>query len=411
MFVGMLTAGKAVAQQNAGSSMTTLIKVGALSNTPVPAAPEDPLRPPATPRIWLYVAIGGIIAVACLFACSTIYVLWLWSSKRKAWRRSRLLPVPAPGLRVFSSEELARATNNLQEQLGGGSFGTVYKGELQRGRGQPAQLVAVKKLIGSNGYSERDFENEVRSIGQIHHCNLVPMVGYCNEGDHHRMLVFEYMPGGTLDKFIFGGGGRAGAASPTRPSASPRDSSCKPRIIHCDIKPDNILFDDVHVPRITDFGISKLLGDHMTQQAFKNTIAGTAPYIAPEWFRSTGKVGTMVDVYSFGVVLLEIICCKKAAGDQPANVQVAAAAAGGGLFSFPLRAWAEPLIRAAMAEHVLGEAASASTGGGTADDDDEEEQVPVDMESVLRFVAIWCLQMDPSEADDAQGGADGAPWR
>ncbi|KAJ1267245.1 hypothetical protein BS78_07G041900 [Paspalum vaginatum] len=416
MFVGMLTAGKAVTQQDA---MTTLIKVGASSNTSVPAAP-DPLRPPdpasTTRRIWLYVATGGI-AVACLFACSTIYVL-LWTSNeiRKALRRSLLLlPAPGPGLRVFSSEELTRATNNFQERLGRGSFGEVYLGDLLRiieqgehtgtdtgtVRQPPPQLVAVKKLNGWSEYSVKDFENEVRSIGKIHHCNLVPMVGYCNEGDH-RMLVFEYMPGGTLDKFIFCRARRrpcwsclADAAIGVARGLEYLHEGCKPRIIHCDIKPDNILFDDVHVPRITDFGISKLLGDQMTQQTFRNdTIAGTVPYIAPEWLHGTGKVGTMADVYSFGVVLLEIICCKRAAGEQPANVQQAAAASagGGGVFSFPLRAWAEPLIRAGRPEQlvVLGDA---STGGGT-DDDDEEEQV-VDMESVLRL-ANWCLQNDPS---------------
>ncbi|WVZ79391.1 hypothetical protein U9M48_026971 [Paspalum notatum var. saurae] len=78
------------------------------------------------------------------------------------------------------------------------SFGEVYKGTMMRSPQQLPQLIAVKKLIDSHEYSEQEFTNEVQYIGQIHHRNLVRMIGYCKEGKQHRMLVFEFMPGGSI---------------------------------------------------------------------------------------------------------------------------------------------------------------------------------------------------------------------
>ncbi|KAK1611015.1 hypothetical protein QYE76_034688 [Lolium multiflorum] len=214
-------------------------------------------------------------------------------------------------VRAFSWKELHKATNGFEKLLGKGSFGEVYEGKLKSP--QP-RLIAVKRLINSNEYSEREFINEVQSIGQIHHRNLVRMIGYCNEGKH-RMLVLEFMPGGSLRGFLF---------KPERPPWSWRaeaalgiargieylHNGCASPIIHCDIKPDNILLDDTNAPKITDFGISKFLGDQQVHTTVTN-IRGTRGYIAPEWFRSEARIDTKADVYSFGVVLLEMICCRK----------------------------------------------------------------------------------------------------
>lgn len=127
------------------------------------------------------------------------------------------------------------------------------------------------------------------------------------------MLVYEYLSNGTLASFLFGA---------IKPSWNLRTQiavgiarglcylheECCPQIIHCDIKPQNILLDDYYEARISDFGLSKLLG---IDQSFTNTnIRGTKGYVAPEWFK-TVPVSVKVDVYSFGVLLLEIICCRK----------------------------------------------------------------------------------------------------
>ncbi|XP_062230128.1 G-type lectin S-receptor-like serine/threonine-protein kinase LECRK4 [Phragmites australis] len=357
MEVEKLTDGK----QGSGTEMTALIKVAAISSSVAVQGPTSPRS------IWLYIIIG-ILAIS--FVASITYSLWQCYASKKAARR-RL----SVGLRTFTHKELYRATNGFKELLGKGGFGEVWKGEVSS---LHPPHVAVKKLIKLNEHNERDFENEVQSLGRIHHKNLVRMIGYCKEGVH-RMLVFEYMQGGTLADFIFRldrpcWSCLAEAAIGIAKGLEYLHEGCKSQIIHCDIKPENILFDDKHTPRITDFGIAKLLGDQKTQHTV-TTIAGTRPYVAPEWFDGGGKVDNKVDVYSFGVVLLEMICCKRAAGQQLDNVQ--------GHGTVPaLRAWAERLIRSGRAELLM----------------QGESEALVDMESVERFarVAIWCLQKDPS---------------
>ncbi|KAM3192673.1 hypothetical protein ACQJBY_069718 [Aegilops geniculata] len=276
-------------------------------------------------------------------------------------------------VRAFSWKELHKATNGFEKLLGKGSFGEVYQGELKSPR---RRLIAVKRLINSNEYSEREFTNEVQSIGQIHHRNLVRMIGYCKEGKH-RMLVLEYMPGGSLRGYLF---------KPERPPWSWRAQAalgiargieylhdgCVSPIMHCDIKPDNILLDDVHAPKITDFGISKLLGNQQVHTTVTN-IRGTRGYVAPEWFRSDARVDTKVDVYSFGVVLLEMICCRKC--QDPLVDQ-------GGDETVTLFGWAIQLVSSQRTELIL------------PDDDD----AAADLERVERFarVAFWCIEPNPS---------------
>ncbi|VAI78590.1 unnamed protein product [Triticum turgidum subsp. durum] len=251
-------------------------------------------------------------------------------------------------VRAFSWKELHKATNGFEKLLGKGSFGEVYQGELKSPR---RRLIAVKRLINSNDYSEREFTNEVQSIGQIHHRNLVRMIGYCKEGKH-RMLVLEYMPGGSLRGYLHDG--------------------CVSPIMHCDIKPDNILLDDTHAPKITDFGISKLLGNQQVHTTVTN-IRGTRGYIAPEWFRSDARIDTKVDVYSFGVVLLEMICCRKC--QDPLVDQ-------GGDETVTLFGWAIQLVSNQRTKLIL------------PDDDD----AAADLERVERFarVAFWCIEPNPS---------------
>ncbi|XP_066378550.1 G-type lectin S-receptor-like serine/threonine-protein kinase LECRK1 [Miscanthus floridulus] len=285
-------------------------------------------------------------------------------------------------VRAFSWKELYQATNGFEKLLGKGSFGEVYRGTM---RSPQPHAIAVKKLVASNEYGEQEFTNEVQSIGQIHHRNLVRMIGYCKEGKH-RMLVFEFMPGGSLRSFLFNPERRrppwrwrVEAAVAIARGLEYLHDGCSAPIIHCDIKPENILIDGHGVPRITDFGISKLLG---TQQVHTTVthVRGTRGYIAPEWLLGDGHVDTKADVYSFGVVLLEMICCRRCQEpvvvDPPRGVEDDE--------TVTLFGWAAQLVGERRTELML--------HGDDADVDSAE-----DMERVDWFVrvALWCIEPNP----------------
>ncbi|KAB5565147.1 hypothetical protein DKX38_005201 [Salix brachista] len=212
-------------------------------------------------------------------------------------------------LRYFSYKELAEATNDFKDELGRGGFGVVYKGTIQAGS---TKVVAVKKLDRVVQDGEKAFKTEVQVIGQTHHKNLARLLGFCDEGQN-RLLVYEFLSNGTLANFLFGS---------LRPSWKQRTQiafgiargllylheECGTQIIHCDIKPQNILLDDYYNARISDFGLAKLLA--MDQSKTQTAIRGTKGYLSPEWFRNK-PITVKVDVYSFGVILLEIICCRR----------------------------------------------------------------------------------------------------
>ncbi|KAM7497570.1 hypothetical protein LguiA_021984 [Lonicera macranthoides] len=211
---------------------------------------------------------------------------------------------------IFSYEELVQATNGFNVELGRGGFGIVYKGivDICGTRSN----VAIKKLDRVVQDAEKEFQAEVKVIAHTHHKNLVRLLGFCDEGEN-RLLVYEYMSNGTLASFLFG---------VTKPNWSLRTriafgiargllylhEECTTQIIHCDIKPQNILLDDYYNARISDFGLAKLL--MVDQSRIHTAIRGTKGYVAPEWFRNT-PVTVKVDIYSFGVMLLEIVLCRK----------------------------------------------------------------------------------------------------
>ncbi|XWS08206.1 hypothetical protein CRYUN_Cryun41cG0059900 [Craigia yunnanensis] len=214
-------------------------------------------------------------------------------------------------LRYFDYKELEEATDGFKDELGRGSFGIVYKGVIKTNSQDPIG-VAVKKLDRVVQDRDKEFRTEVSVIAQKHHKNLVKLLGYCDEGQY-RMLVYEYLSNGTLASFLFGvlkprWSQRTQIALGIAGGLFYLHEECSPQIIHCDIKPQNILLDDYYEARISDFGLSKLLG---ISQSYTNTaIRGTKGYVAPEWFK-TVPVTVKVDVYSFGVILLEIICCRR----------------------------------------------------------------------------------------------------
>ncbi|XP_071690313.1 G-type lectin S-receptor-like serine/threonine-protein kinase LECRK3 [Rutidosis leptorrhynchoides] len=206
----------------------------------------------------------------------------------------------------FRYKQLVNATNGFRDELGRGAFGVVYKGVIG------TNTVAVKKLDRMVQDGDKEFRTEVNAIGRTHHKNLVRLLGFCDDGNN-RLLVYEYMINGTLASFIFGDRRpgwttRCNIALGVAKGLSYLHEECSTQIIHCDIKPQNILLDEDYNGRISDFGLAKLL--LMNQSRTNTGIRGTKGYVAPEWFRNA-PITVKVDVYSFGVLLLEIISCRK----------------------------------------------------------------------------------------------------
>lgn len=212
------------------------------------------------------------------------------------------------GVIPFRYSDLHRATKNFSEQIGAGGFGSVFKGLLNG-----STAIAVKRLV-SYCQVEKQFRAEVSSIGVIHHTNLVKLIGFSCKGDE-RLLVYEYMSNGSLDTHLFRSNNSVTLNWSTRyqialgvaRGLAYLHESCRDCIIHCDIKPQNILLDDSFVPKIADFGMAKLLGRDFSR--VMTTARGTIGYLAPEWFSGVA-VTPKVDVYVYGMVLLEIISGK-----------------------------------------------------------------------------------------------------
>ncbi|XP_028767308.1 G-type lectin S-receptor-like serine/threonine-protein kinase SD2-5 [Neltuma alba] len=206
----------------------------------------------------------------------------------------------------FRYSTLSQATKNFSTKIGEGGFGSVYLGVLDDG----SQL-AVKKLEGL-GQGAKEFKAEVSSIGSIHHVHLVKLKGFCAEGPH-RLLVYEYMARGSLNKWIFRShenafllnwNTRFNIALGTARGLAYLHEECELKIIHCDIKPENVLLDENFTAKVSDFGLSKLMSRE--QSHVFTTLRGTRGYLAPEWITNYA-ISEKSDVYSYGMVLLEII--------------------------------------------------------------------------------------------------------
>ncbi|KAK3419360.1 hypothetical protein EUGRSUZ_H05095, partial [Eucalyptus grandis] len=203
-------------------------------------------------------------------------------------------------------------TGNFSEEIGRGVFGTVYKGTLMKNQ-HSSKAVAVKKIEKISSDGEREYLAEVKTLGKTRHRNLVRLLGYCHDGKN-RLLVYEYMSNGSLADVLFKAEHQAswevrmGIVQNVARGLLYLHEECEMQIIHCDIKPQNILIDDNMQAKISDFGLSKLLKPDQTNTI--TMIRGTRGYVAPEWHKQL-PVTVKVDTYSFGVMLLEIICGRR----------------------------------------------------------------------------------------------------
>ncbi|XP_050382622.1 LEAF RUST 10 DISEASE-RESISTANCE LOCUS RECEPTOR-LIKE PROTEIN KINASE-like 2.5 [Argentina anserina] len=215
----------------------------------------------------------------------------------------------------YSYQDVVKMTNSFEDQIGKGGYGTVYKGKLPDGL-----LVAVKVLNESKGDGE-EFINEVASIGRTSHVNVVTLTGFCYQRNK-RALIYEYMPNGSLDKFINNHGSlKSGCplewntlyeiAVGVARGLEYLHRGCNTRILHFDIKPQNILLDKDFCPKIADFGLAKLCKTRESIVSMLGT-RGTAGYIAPEVIsRNFGGVSHKSDVYSYGMLVLEMVGARR----------------------------------------------------------------------------------------------------
>ncbi|CAL5355299.1 unnamed protein product [Camellia sinensis] len=267
----------------------------------------------------------------------------------------------------FSYKDLQTATNNFSIKLGQGGFGSVYQGVLPDGT-----RLAVKKLEGI-GQGKKEFRAEVSIIGSIHHLHLVRIKGFCAEGTH-RLLAYEYMANGSLDKWIFrrneedfmlDWNTRFSIALGTAKGLAYLHEDCDAKIVHCDIKPENVLLDDHYHAKVSDFGLSKLMTRE--QSHVFTTLRGTRGYLAPEWITNYA-ISEKSDVYSYGMVLLEII---------------------GGRKSYDPTQTSEKSHYPSYAFKMMEEGKLRSILDSKLKIDEEDERVAIAIK-----VALWCIQDD-----------------
>ncbi|KAG2263632.1 hypothetical protein Bca52824_070711 [Brassica carinata] len=216
----------------------------------------------------------------------------------------------------FTADDVVECLSKTDNILGMGSTGTVYKAEMPNG-----EVIAVKKLWGKNkenGKIRRRKSGvlaEVDVLGHVRHRNIVRLLGCCSNREC-TMLLYEYMPNGSLDDLLHGGDKTANAAAEwtalyniaigVAQGICYLHHDCDPVIVHRDLKPSNILLDGDFEARVADFGVAKLI---QTDESM-SVVAGSYGYIAPE-YAYTLQVDKKSDIYSFGVILLEIITGKK----------------------------------------------------------------------------------------------------
>ncbi|KAH0753777.1 hypothetical protein KY290_024047 [Solanum tuberosum] len=273
---------------------------------------------------WFMVATGAVlftVGLLVLLFCFREKILWykclrFWESNAEDHQKVEefLKNYGSYGLNRYNYTDIKRITSHFRSKLGQGGFGNVYRGSLRNG-----SQVAVKILNKLKGSGE-DFINEVASISRTSHVNIVSLVGFCFEG-HKRALVYEFMPNGSLEKFIY-----EERSNSVRQLGWPilykitlgiargleyLHRGCNTRILHFDIKPHNILLDEDFCPKISDFGLAKLC---MQKESIVSMLGarGTIGYIAPEIVcRNLGGISHKSDVYSYGMMVLEMVGGRK----------------------------------------------------------------------------------------------------
>ncbi|PWA98021.1 Concanavalin A-like lectin/glucanase, subgroup [Artemisia annua] len=221
----------------------------------------------------------------------------------------------------FSLDEIRSATKDFSEAfvVGRGGFGKVYKGCF---KDTSSMVVAIKRLNSTSSQGAPEFRAEIEMLSKLRHCNLVSLIGYCNEGTE-MALVYEYMPHGTLGDHIHKAGSPLSWLKRLKiciGAARGLDylhtgTGTQHGIVHRDVKSSNILLDENFAAKISDFGLAKVTPTNQTHTYVSTGVKGTFGYMDPCYFYS-GKLTRKSDVYAFGVVLLEVMCGRPAVDES-----------------------------------------------------------------------------------------------
>ncbi|KAL5557518.1 hypothetical protein UlMin_039754 [Ulmus minor] len=276
--------------------------------------------------LWAGISVG----VLTVLVVSSLYYLFksklLPALKRRRQRR-QLPPMKAKGmyknervvLKRFQLEDLVKATKNFSQDclLGSGAFGNVYKGTFD-----VEGTLAIKRPHAESYQSLEEFRNEVSLLSKVRHRNLVGLVGYCEEPAGKRgskILVYEYVPNGSLLEYITGKKGtnlswrqRVNIAIGAAKGIAHLHEGINPSIIHRDIKPSNMLIGDGFEAKVSDFGLVRS-GPTEDQSHVSSQVKGTPGYLDPAYC-SSFHVTPFSDVYSFGVILLQLVTARPAIG-------------------------------------------------------------------------------------------------
>ncbi|XP_059631085.1 putative receptor protein kinase ZmPK1 [Cornus florida] len=258
--------------------------------------------------LWFACGCGGVEIIGFLFV---LYVLYKNSEGSNAIEKGYLHITI--GFKRFTYAELKKASLNFSVEIGRGGSGVVYKGILSDNR-----VAAIKRLSEAN-QGEVEFLAEVSTIGRLNHMNLTETWGYCAEGKH-RLLVYEYMEHGSLAENLTSNSldwkKRFEIALGIAKGLAYLHEECLEWVLHCDVKPQNILLGSNYQPKVADFGLSKLLNRGGIDNSYFSRIRGTRGYMAPEWVFNL-PITSKVDVYSYGIVMLEMITGRSPAGVHP----------------------------------------------------------------------------------------------
>nr|VDD22120.1 unnamed protein product [Brassica oleracea] len=312
------------------------------------------------------------ILVAGVLVLLVILIPILRKRKASHDNRKQNLKTLIP-LKHYSYAQVKRITNSFAEVVGEGGFGTVYRGSLSDG-----SMVAVKVLKDSKCNGE-DFVNEVVSISRTSHVNIVSLLGFCSEGSK-RAIVYELLENGSLDRFISTNNSMGmdwmamhGIALGVARGLEYLHYGCKTRIVHFDIKPQNVLLDEDLCPKVSDFGLAKLCKKKESTMSLLD-MRGTIGYIAPEMIsRVYGSVSHKSDVYSYGMLVLEMIGARNKTSAENYASDTSS-------MYFP--EWIYKDLEKGDDGRLVGNGIS----------NDEEE-----IAKKMTLVGLWCIQSSPSD--------------
>jgi hypothetical protein len=277
----------------------------------LPKVPKQ-AAPPASLSTVIEITASSCVATLVMIAAAIVLAFWV---RRRAALAEMLEDWELDHPQRLPYKELYAATKGFEasELLGAGGFGQVYKGVLRRS----GDVVAIKRISSSGTQGMREFVAEVASLGRMRHRNLVELRGWCKRGQD-LLLVYEFMPNGSLDEHLFG---RGGAVMPPKPLLTWGQrvgilrgvasglvylhEEWEQVVVHRDVKASNVLLGADMAPRLGDFGLARLY-EHGADPA-TTRIVGTLGYMAPE-LTVTARATTATDVFAFGVLLLEVAC-------------------------------------------------------------------------------------------------------